>query len=193
MVYAQQDYFKHEVSLSYGFRPILSIPAPALPISDGAYGQMYRFDSKRNIGTFNLTYLYHLSKSIAIGGIYAYGNEKYTLRNGFEPINLATYNGNYHLIMPTAKYEWLHTGSFCFYSRVAIGICYTPKVDVDVLWPWGLSESGDYFTEQHSHITFAWQVVPLGIELRFIKHFAFFVEGGAGSSGYGLAGVKAFF
>jgi hypothetical protein len=56
-----------------------------------------------------------------------------------------------------------------------------------------LTGSGDYFTEQHAHITLAWQVVPLGIEIHIVKHFALFIEGGAGSSGYGLAGVKTFF
>jgi hypothetical protein len=191
--HAQQDYFKHEVSLSYGLRPILSVAEPIVAIHDGTLGEMVRYDltNKRDVGTFNLTYLYHLSKSLSVGGTYAYGNVKHDMVMGGS-ISIATYNSKYHLLMPTVKYEWARGGSFCLYSRVAIGACFTPKADVDLTLG-GLAGLQDYVPEQNTYLSFAWQVVPLGIEIHLVKHFALFIEGGAGSSGYGLAGVKTFF
>jgi hypothetical protein len=195
IAYSQQDYFKHEVSLSYGFQPILSISDPVLPKGT----LTYKLENKSNIGTLNVTYLYHFSKSFAIGGTYAYGNVKHDLsvlgdaNDGLPPMTWGIYNSKYHLLMPTAKYEWLHKGLFYFYSRVAVGVYYTPKTDLDPPYDDFPSLSEMIPGGQKSRVALAWQVVPLGIELRFIKHFAFFVEGGAGSSGYGLAGVKAFF
>jgi hypothetical protein len=191
IAYSQQDYFKHEVSLSYGFQPILSVPDVIPPsqnyIEGGGY-YYYTLVNKKNIGTLNLSYLYHLSKSFAVGATYAYGNVTQdvviTTSRSF-----GKYNSKYHLLMPTVKYEWSHAGAFCLYSRVALGVYYTPKADADIHTLF----VGDFIMEQKSRVALAWQVVPLGIELRFIKHFALFVEGGAGSSGYGLAGVKAFF
>jgi hypothetical protein len=163
------------------------IPPSQNYIEGGGY-YYYTLVNKKNIGTLNLSYLYHLSKSLAVGGTYVYGNVTHDVVINTS-VSLGKFNSRYHLLMPTVKYEWAHAGVFCLYSRVALGIYYTPKADDDDVE----IVPKDFKEEQSSRITLAWQVVPLGIELRFIKHFALFVEGGAGSSGYGLAGVKAFF
>jgi hypothetical protein len=52
---------------------------------------------------------------------------------------------------------------------------------------------GDVAPQQKSGVTLAWQVIPIGIDWRIASWGALFLEGGAGSTGYALAGVKIFF
>ncbi|NDW12908.1 hypothetical protein D0T50_08380 [Bacteroides sp. 214] len=189
-LHAQEKTTTHEFFVSYGFAPVTSIPEPDLPINSDVNSK-YTTSNEKISGTINIGYLFHLSDPFAIGVTYSYSTIKRDVVLGSSPV-LAEIENKCHTIMLTGKYEWLHLKKFSFYSRVGIGFMLLKKGDMtlaDLPYPDRYLPSATMENDR----CVAWQVMPLGVEWNFTKSLALFAEGGVGSAGCGMAGVKVKF
>ena len=165
---AQNDFKRHEVSISYGI----------VPTSDwvDAYSSMWlgmggiKSNNDSSFGTLSLTYNYRLTQVFGIGGVFSYSNRHK------DWVGLGKQKMNYYTIMPRAKAEWLHGNIFTLYSAVALGVS---------------RYSDNFCGEKDSKICFAWQVSPIGIEVG--NNIAGFAELGIGQLGVGQVGVRCRF
>lgn len=188
--FAQENvnrYSKHEIFVSYGFAPVSSLPEPEFP-KEGTSGGSYGTCNESKSGSVNVGYLFHISQPFAIGLTYAYN----TAERDVSLLNAAIPSGKLendcHTIMLTAKYEWLRLKRFTFYSRAGVGFMSIKEGNLELLGDHLSSNlSGEYLENQKS---FAWQLMPVGVEWRFAGPLALFAEGGVGVTGCGMAGVK---
>ena len=188
-LYAQKFTPKHEFFVGYGFAPLAtSISDPELPVNS-IVGAPYSTNNKRFTGTINAGYLFHVSDPLAIGISYSYGTVKRDVVLG-SSIPLAEIKNSCHTVMLTGKYAWLRLERFTFYSRVGFGLMLLKKGEMNILF------SGDPFLSSgpvDSDRCMVWQAMPIGVEWNFAKHLALFAEGGVGTTGCAIAGVKVLF
>lgn len=183
-LYCQNNYSKHEFFVSYGISPV----HPSEP--NLGYNTMtstpYGIKNTKVAGTFNAGYLFHVSNTFAIGLSYAYESVKRDIVLG-SSIPLARIKNNCHIIMPTAKYSWLHLKQLSLYSRISAGLLLMNKGKITDI------KEDTEIAQQEDKKEFAWQVIPVGVEWQFIPHLAIYAEGGVGSTGCALTGIKLFF
>ncbi|RRD91380.1 outer membrane protein [Bacteroides heparinolyticus] len=189
VVCAQQDASSHDFFIGYGFAPIGSVSEPELPLNPWVNAP-YTTNNKHFSGTLNAGYLYHVSKPLAIGVTYSYLTVKRDVVLG-SSIPLAEIKNDCHVLMLTGKYTWFHLKRFSFYSRAGVGIMLVKKGTINVHKE-DINASLESVPMEDGK-SLAWQVVPVGVEWNFAKHLSLFAEGGAGASGYGIAGVKVSF
>ncbi len=192
--FAQENvnrYSKHEIFVSYGFAPVGSLPEPEFPMGTPAGANtVYSTTGENKGGTINAGYLFHISRSLAIGLQYAYNTADRDIVIG-SSTPLAHLENNCHIIMVTGKYEWLRLKRFTFYSRAGLGIMSLKKGNLELSD--GHLASGISEGDLENQKSFAWQVMPVGVEWRFAGPLALFAEGGIGVTGCGMAGVKVRF
>ena len=181
------DYRRHEVFVSYGFSPVLLSLESLLPSSTPiGPNTEYTAINVEKSGFFVAGYSFHISRPLAIGLQYTYNTAEGDFVIG-SSIPLGHLNCSYHTILLTGKYEWLQLRCFTLYSRAGVGFT-TIKAGEMEGEPSSFIPS--YVENQKS---FAWQVMPVGVEWRFAGPLALFAEGGIGVTGCGMAGVKVRF
>lgn len=189
-LYSQEKDSRHELFVGYGFSPTPSVPGPELPI-DAITNAPYSTKNKRMSGTINVGYLFHVSDPFAIGLSYSYNTLKRDVILG-SSLPLAELENRCHTVMINSKYSWLHLKEFSFYSRAAIGILSVVKGEMnltDTNPQDGVLSSVTMSTDK----AIAWQITPVGVEWNFARDLALFIEGGAGSVGVCMTGVKVLF
>ena len=189
-LYAQESTSKHEFFVGYGIAPVTSVPEPGLPVN-GTVNAAYSTDNKRFSGTINAGYMFHVSDPLAIGISYSYATVKRDVVLG-SSIPLAEIKNTCHTVMLTGKYAWLHLGQCTFYSRAGIGLMLVEKGKMN-LFDVSSEDMNLSSAAMENDKCVAWQVMPVGGEWNFAKHLALFAEGGVGSAGCGMAGVKVLF
>ena len=190
ILHAQEVTVRHELFVSYGLAPIASVPEPNLPVN-ATVNAPYSTNNKKFSGTINIGYLFHVSDPLAIGISYSYNTVKRDVVLG-SSIQLAELKNTCHTVMFTGKYPLVRLNQFSFYSRAGIGLMSVKKGKMTLFEPSseGLDSSS---TTMENDKCIAWQVMPIGVEWNFAKHLALFAEGGAGSTGCGMAGMKILF
>lgn len=104
----------HDVSLGYGVMPINDVTGimdDLLPSLVGT-GEI----AKRKTGSVNMGYMYRLTPSLTVGGMFVYsGNMSSTVGGGY------IYD-NFYSILPQVKFVWYRSGIVGLYSRLAAGV-----------------------------------------------------------------------
>lgn len=191
---SQEKIQRHEVFVSYGLFVNGHFPEYKFPFnkivtySDTA---PYSMKNEKFKNDFTIGYLFYITRYLAIGATYSKGSAdadivlgtSLPLGNLRKP-STTTWAG-------TIKYKWLKWGDFSFYSRVAFG-----SRELEGSVPYLKNKLDRQFfegIEYEGERCFAWQVLPLGVDWHFWKHFALFAEGGFGNMGVLHGGIKATF
>lgn len=103
-------------------------------------------------------------------------------------------------LLADAKYRWIDKGTLKFYSKIALGINSAPYAykEEDGKWSYG-NYSFAHEDEKNSTMAalfpvFAWQVMPVGLDIRTaVKNLDFFFELGFGTQGILALGLKKAF
>ncbi|AVM58134.1 hypothetical protein C3V43_10505 [Bacteroides heparinolyticus] len=188
-VCAQEYIPRHEFFAGYGLNPTLSLPEPGLPLNT-YFSSRYSTGNERLSGVLNAGYLYHASRSFAIGVTYSFLTVKQEAFLGSSDV-LGKISNDCHLLMLTGKFTWLRLNGLSFYSRAGVGLAMTKKYKIEVCVP-----PEDPFLKAakiEDGKSAAWQVMLAGVEWNFAKPMAVFAEGGMGGAGCGIAGLKLFF
>lgn len=187
---AQTSYPRHELSVSYGFASLHSFSHPGDFSGGSAAGPQttYGTANESYSDAINVSYLYHLSQSFAIGLAYTHSSMDADIVTGSSEAQ-GVYSNTCHTVMLTGKYSWLRISKFSFYSRLAVGLT-LQKGELESNDPYVGSAFANADLDAKK---LAWQAMPLGVEWNLIPHLAIYAEGGAGVSGCALAGLKVFF
>ena len=163
----------HDVSLGYGVMPINDVTGimdDLLPSLVGT-GEI----AKRKTGSVNMGYMYRLTPSLTVGGMFVYsGNMSSTVGGGY------IYD-NFYSILPQVKFVWYRSGIVGLYSRLAAGVLIADRQ----------YQVGPAVDDGDTAATFTFQVSPIGVELG--RTIAGFAEAGFGATGVLTLGVRARF
>ena len=166
---AQNDFKRHELSVSYGYEPASNWVASFSDALVMGFGLKSKND--KCFGVINFAYNYRLSKTWGLGGVFSYSSRKKDWE--MDGKNVGTEKYNYVTVMPRVKAAWLHNDLITLYSAAAIGVTvYNDKYN-------GATES---------KACFAWQFSPIGIEVG--DCIAGYAELGVGQMGVVQAGVR---
>lgn len=172
-------YPRHDVSL--GLSPITAA-ALLIKISADSFNQMFveqdlaTEDIQELISDFHSTggivvgYSYRLSKRLAIGGTGKFEAGSMVINNA-ETGEKTKIKINFSGVYCDVKYHWAIKKYFWLYSRADIGIKY------------------DYLESSMHAFKFAWQVVPVAIEVGK-NQMRFYIEIGGGNQGFGTFGIR---
>ncbi len=190
---------KNEVYVSYGIAPVWNEFMPEyihyIPFASsneymGGVWAESRYKDLKTTGSINVMYLRHIIRGLSIGVSYSY----YSTTAGYwipQNAGLENPKTHTHVAMVTGKYKWLSFKRLSLYSRAGIGVVVNKGV-FDRNEDKALDPENTRIVKENS-TQFAWQVSGLGVEFKAIPHLSIFIEGGAGSQGCFLAGLKADF
>jgi len=173
-VLGQVEYPKNEVAVSYGalsnsnwmsvFEDIVTAPVDAMA--------NWQKKNESYFGSLSVEYFHRMKPWLAVGGIFAYGQETADWYEG--DVKKGDIKNTYLTLMPSVKFDWLRKEHFGMYSKLAAGATYR-------------SEKSYGSTESKVH--FNYQVSALGIEAGSLN-LRGFVELGMGEQGVFLAGAR---
>ena len=121
-VNAQNEEFRHEVSVAYG-GPSLSQFGSGLGEGLGLAFTNSEYDDGNIFGPISAEYFYHPNNPrLAVGGIITYSKwDSDVLRRSNHNDKLGERNRNYLSVMPGIKWYWVNKNSFGFYSKATAG------------------------------------------------------------------------
>lgn len=134
----------------------------------------------------NVAYTYRFTKVIGLSMVYTYAPrfkdiEYHSSFNTDEIIGKLSLST--HSIVPMLKINFLNTKYVVLYAKVGFGITYLEN-KINNYYP----ERYDIVSE-NDHFFFAFQIVPIGIEIGTKKYAGFF-ENGLGCQGYYTVGFR---
>ena len=194
-------YYRHEISIGIGGSDLetgwsddyaggLMNKFGLVSAKCGSDGVVYEWNDNYNLdggGWLYLNYYYHLNHTVAFGGYlgifeasenlgfpedYFYDNHQNTnIRRGYTDIK-----GHSVFLMPSAKLPWLNNRWCSLYSKLSAGLHFQSLyLDSEAL---SEEEIAPY---DKSHVSLAYSVVPLGLEIGK-RNIRWFMEVGIGSN-----------
>lgn len=146
-----------ELSVSYGSASVNNIADDfGLSLAGALAG--YKSGDISYSGTFNLQYIYNLSKTIGVGAILNYEHSKYTLKDNGAGMGDIDGKDDYITIMPAAKFNWTHGKTVRLYSKIALGACFDIYENYEV-------KDDKVNKKSKTNVDFAYQVSALGVEV----------------------------
>ena len=198
---AQAQYYdtKNELNISVGaganselfsalsnFSSVMASTLVTGIVTGGHYVGYVDYDNESYTPPIAVGYYRHLTKFIAVGGYAGFNQYKRDMMGHWE----ATNGGSSHKdkigeakrtnfsLMPSAKFHWVRTKYFGFYSKVGIGVTFSSeKQDTD---------DKDY---SGSDVFVNFDVTPIGLDAG-TPQFRAFVELGIGEQGMGCLGLR---
>lgn len=172
---------QHEVSLSYGFLPVLDLLDYYEDYFDPSASSVNLYDDKGRFGSLNISYLFYPDENWGVGLIYSYTNSDKDILYNHLPVG--DFYNSFHTIAPSFKYNWYNYDYFTLYSRVNIGVSIA-TAKATFFDAQNRREEEDRRTKAF----FMYQASPIGMELG--RQIAGFVEAGFGHMGTVMAGVR---
>jgi len=163
-VNAQDNDFKNEIGISYGFGANSDIIS--------TFAKAFNFGSSDQSGYWGpvaVEYFHKINPVVGIGGVAAIAGCKWENSNGLYKNAKSTY----FTVMPAVKFSWLRKNHFGMYSKLAAGLTYQHATSDN---------------KNDNSTNFAFQVSALGME--FGSQVRGFVELGVGEQGIVLAGLR---
>ena len=172
-----QDFYKHEVSMGYGFHPISS---GSFDLESFSHTR-YQID---NVGAFYGAYTYYFNQHVGIGGTYCFDPREitYTYHHYNSNPLVANLNESCHSIMGHLKLNCINKKHFVLYFKFDAGACF---------WNYRLTEfQPELFVVElpDQHCCFAWQAA-CGIEVGN-ERIAGFLQEGVGMEGSINLGIR---
>lgn len=166
---------RHEISIGYGFKPATGFQWDY---------PCYYSQTIDKIGAFIGTYTYRFNCEIGAGITYCYDPRRLGYSTlGTNPSAICDLDESSHTVMLHVKSNWLNRKWFSLYSKAAFGCAF---------WNYKLFEYHNDMYEiklPEKKSCFAYQIVPIGIEVGS-KQFAGFFQCGIGMEGYLSAGLR---
>lgn len=168
---------RQEISIGYGNQPVTGYQWRW-------NSSWYYYQTTDNVGAFIGTYTYRINGEIGIGLTYCYDPRRlgyFTNKTLETPV--CDLDESSHTVMLHVKSNWLNKKWFSLYSKAGVGIAF---------WKYKLIQyHSDMYEirlpEQNS--CFAYQLVPIGIEVGS-EQFAGFFQVGIGMEGCLSAGLR---
>lgn len=192
---------RHEIFVGYGL-DMVNVPEykqrPDISQYIPKYKTTYTSATKSN-KSISIGYNFRITKKWWIGASWSYlfykNADTYAVKENGDMAHYGFQKISYHLFLANVKYEWFRYKFLRIYSRIGIGVgFYKNDVDFDHFFE-ALSSASypSFFNKEKDEAKFAWQASIAGAELRILRNFGFFIEGGVGQQGVFIAGAKAFF
>lgn len=166
---------RHEISIGYGFKPATGFQWSNL---------WYYYQTTDNIGALIGTYTYRINGELGVGLTYCYDPRRLGYYTDTEHQNaVCELDESSHTVMLHVKSNWLNRKWFSLYSKAAVG---------GAFWTYKLIEyQNDMYETRPPEQTscFAYQIVPIGIELGS-EQLAGFFQVGIGMEGFLSAGLR---
>jgi len=181
---AQDDEFRNEIGISYGFEPnSIWIDALADFVPDMP-GQ--RVDNKKWFGPLGVEYFYHITPLVGVGGIFT---TNISTEDLFSNDQLKVYRAkSFFSLMPSVKLNWLRKKHWGLYSKLAVGATFARIADKDYDEKGNKASKADVETDWG----FNWQASLIGFEAGSNRVRAF-AELGIGEQGVALTGIRCKF
>ena len=168
---------RQEISIGYGNQPVTGYQWRW-------NSSWYYYQTTDNVGAFIGTYTYRINGEIGIGLTYCYDPRRlgyFTNKTLETPV--CDLDESSHTVMLHVKSNWLNKKWFSLYSKAGVGLAF---------WKYKLIQyHSDMYEirlpEQNS--CFAYQLVPIGIEVGS-EQFAGFFQVGIGMEGCLSAGLR---
>lgn len=166
---------RYEISIGYGVKPATGFQWSNL---------WYYSQTTDNIGAFIGTYTYRVNGELGVGLTYCHDPRRLGYYTDNEHQNtVCELDESSHTVMLHVKSNWLNRKWFSLYSKAAVGCAF---------WKYKLIE---YHTDMYEiklpkqTSCFAYQLVPVGIEVGS-EQFAGFFQVGVGMEGSLSAGLR---
>ena len=200
-VSAQAQYYdtKNELNISIGaganseilsalsdFTSIMASTLVTGIVTGGHYVGYVDYDNESYTPPIAVGYYRHVSKLIAVGGYVGFNQYKRDMIGRWE----ATDGSSSHKdkigeakrtnfsLMPSAKFHWVRTKYFGFYSKVGIGVTFSSEKQ----------DTGDK-DYSGSDTFFNYDITPIGLDAG-TPQFRAYVELGIGEQGMGCLGLR---
>lgn len=201
--YAQYYETKNELSISVGaganseilsgMKDFTSITASTLITGIATLGYETSHMTYKNetyIVPIAVSYYRHLNKTIALGGYVAYNSlkrdayaRKILSAGGSEEEKIGTARNTNLSLMPSAKFHWVRTKNFGFYSKLGVGVLFSmEKQEAD-------SRFKDRKNYTQTDVIFDFDITPIGLDFGSTV-FRGFLELGMGEQGIGVLGLR---
>lgn len=178
---AQRGYddTKHEWAISYGMMSNsqwIDLFAEVAIMENGT-----TFSNEDFVGAYSIEYLHRFSNWLSAGCGFTFGQSRMDFTSQADVAREGVMTNRYYSLMPTVKFDWLRTGHFGMYSKLAVGYTFrTIGIDYD-------DASREDVTDKTSHLN--WQISPLGVEAGGTK-LRGFIEAGIGEQGAAILGIR---
>ncbi|MBR6015798.1 MAG: outer membrane beta-barrel protein [Prevotella sp.] len=171
---AQEQEFKHEIGVFYGFGSASDILSTYTSMFAAAAG-----DQSSWWGPVGVEYYYHISPVVGLGAVAEYASCKAM----DEKNRTNDLNETFITVMPSVKFNWLRKKYFGMYSSLSAGAMFLSlSCDNNV-------KATDPDAKDETLVAFMFQATALGMEFGG-SAFRGFVEAGIGEKGLLCAGLR---
>ena len=173
-----QDFYRHEVTLGYGFHPVSG---------DEFFFSGYHFGHDVDqTGAFYGAYTYYFNQYFGVGGTYCFDpriiNYWYNSYSTSTNTEVCALNESCHSLMGHVKYNCINKKYFTLYLKCDAGLCF---------WDYKLTEYHPELFEVElptKHCCFAWETAA-GVEAGY-GPVAAFLQFGIGMEGNYSLGIR---
>lgn len=121
---------QHEIAVSYGFPTIAFVPNQNCDPNCDDFNNAF-YGPEREFGPLSIEYYHRSSRWISWGGIFNIirinKDIKQMEQNGHNSQKIGDYSEHYYSLMPAVKFNFLRGEFIGLYSKVALGVCLSPK------------------------------------------------------------------
>lgn len=173
-----------------------NVPEVSAPYLKSLGTNMELYNHRRHHEALSLGFNVRIIKNLSIGlswtGLNSYSFD-FRLYNSKPEVPVVSSKYNTNTVLFNLKYQWAKFSIFRLYSRGGIGAVFisAPKRSGDILYQ-NYSEDFTWNDGNDAVKRFAWQISPIGVEIRPLPFIGVFAEGGFGRQGNLVAGIKFF-